>query len=101
MTPSGPAIGMRLRGAYVLLGIVALLMVSDFVLRGVVLAFEPRRTDFSEIYIGGWLWRHGENFYNSTLATATQERLVGASSIQCATLYPPTAFVLFSPIRCV
>lgn len=89
---------MRLRGAYVLLGIVALLMVSDFVLRGVVLAFEPRRTDFSEIYIGGWLWRHGENFYNSTLATATQERLVGASSIQCATLYPPTAFVLFSPI---
>jgi hypothetical protein len=88
---------MRKSGAYLVLGTIALLMVSDFVMHGIVPAFEASRTDFSEVYIGAWLWRHGGNFYNSTLATATQERLIGVS-VQSATLYPPTAFVLFSPI---
>jgi len=95
MTPTEHS-SMRLRGAYLLLGAVALLMVSDFLLRGVVLAFEPSRTDFSELYTSAWLWRHGQNFYNSTLATDTQQRLVGVS-VQAAPIYPPTAFVLVSP----
>jgi hypothetical protein len=80
----------------VVLAAVSLLMLSDFVLRGVALAFEPARTDFSEVYVGAWLWRHGGNFYDSALATATQQRLIGDSTV-CATLYPPTTFALFAP----
>jgi hypothetical protein len=87
---------MRLRGVYPLLSVVALLMVCDFLLRGIALAFEPRRTDFSELYTCAWLWRHGQNFYNSTLATVEQQRLVGVS-VQAAPIYPPTTFVLVSP----
>jgi len=86
-----------LRGAAMgVLAAISLLMLSDFVLRGVALAFEPARTDFSEVYVGAWLWRHGENFYDSALATATQQRLIGDSTVS-ATLYPPTTFALFAP----
>jgi hypothetical protein len=85
-----------LRGVYLLLGIVALLMVSDFLLRAIVPAFKPDKTDFSELYTSAWLWRHGQNFYNSSLVTAMQERLVGAS-LQVAPIYPPTTFALLSP----
>jgi hypothetical protein len=88
--------GRRLRGgAILILAAISLLMLSDFVLRGVAVAFEPARTDFSEVYVGAWLWRHGGNFYDSALATATQQRLIGDSTV-CATLYPPTAFALFA-----
>ena len=93
---TGQRISWRIRAAYLLLGVVALLMVSDFVLRALVPAFEPARTDFSELYTSAWLWRHGQNSYNSSLATATQQRLVGVS-VQAAPIYPPTAFVLVSP----
>jgi hypothetical protein len=85
-----------LGGVYLLLGIVALLMVSDFLLRAIVPAFKPDKTDFSELYTSAWLWRHGQNFYNSSLVTAMQERLVGAS-LQVAPIYPPTTFALLSP----
>jgi hypothetical protein len=95
MTPTAPS-SIRLRGAYLLLSAVALLMVSDFVLRGVVLAFEPSRTGFSELYTSAWLWRHGQNSYNSILTTSTQQRLVGVS-VQAAPIYPLTTFVLISP----
>jgi hypothetical protein len=90
-------LAMRPRGAYLLLGIVAMLMVSDFVFRAMVPAFEPGKTDFSELYTGAWLWRHGQNFYNSSLATATQHRLAGAWA-QIAPIYPPTTFALVSPL---
>jgi Glycosyltransferase family 87 len=83
-------------GAMVVLAAISLLMLSDFVLRGMALAFAPDRTDFSEVYVGAWLWRHGGNFYDSALATATQQRLIGDSTV-CATLYPPTTFALFAP----
>jgi hypothetical protein len=82
--------------AYLLLGIVSLLMVSDFLLRGIFLAFEPGRTDFSEIYASAWLWRNGQNFYDPALATLTQQRLIGVS-VPMAPIYPPSTFVLMSP----
>jgi hypothetical protein len=88
-------INLRARGPYLLLGIVAVLMISDFVFRGIVPAFTPGRTDFSEVYTSAWLWRHGQNFYNSSLATLTHERLTGAS-VQLAPIYPPTTFALLS-----
>lgn len=87
----------RMRGGRILLGLVALLMVSDFVVRGLALAFEPAKNDISDVYVGAWLWRHGLNFYDSELATRTQEQLVHAS-VQIAPVYPPTAFVLVSPL---
>lgn len=79
-----------------LLGLISLLMVADLVLRGLNLAFEPAKTDFSDVYAGAWLWRHGQNFYDSALATRAHEQLVHAS-FQIAPVYPPTAFVLVSP----
>jgi hypothetical protein len=85
-----------LRSIYLMLGIISALMLSDLVLRGIVPAFEPGRTDFSEVYSSAWLWRHGQNSYNSALATAVQERLVGVR-VQLAPIYPPTALVLLSP----
>lgn len=86
------------RGAYLLLGIVVLLMVSDFVLRAIVPAFELRVTDFSEIYTSAWLWRHGQNFCHSSLVYATRVQLVGAGgSNQVGPIYPPTTFALVSP----
>jgi Glycosyltransferase family 87 len=96
MTPPEQTTSLRLRGAYLVLGTVALLMVSDFVFRGIVLAFEPEVTDFSEIYTSAWLWRHGQNFCHSSLVYATRTQLVGAST-QVAPIYPPTTFALVSP----
>lgn len=87
---------MRVRSAYLLLGLISLLMVADFVLRGIVPAFEPGKTDFSEIYSSAWLWRHGQNPYDSVLATTAQERLVGVS-VLIAPIYPPTTLALISP----
>jgi Glycosyltransferase family 87 len=85
-----------LRVAHTFLVIITLLMVSDFVIRGIVPAFQPAKTDFSEVYTGSWLWRHGQNFYNSALVTATQLQLVGVS-VRVAPIYPPTTFALLSP----
>lgn len=87
---------MRVRGAYLLLGLISFLMVADFVLRGIVPAFELGKTDFSEIYTSAWLWRHGQNPYDSALATSAQERLVGVS-VQIAPIYPPSTLALISP----
>ena len=92
---SGPGI-LGARISYLLFGVIALLMISDFLLRGVVPAFTPGRTDFSEVYTSAWLWRHGQNIYSSSLATSTQEKLVGVS-VQVAPIYPPTTFALLSP----
>ncbi len=83
-------------GPRLLLALISLLMIADLVLRGLNLAFEPAKTDFSDVYAGAWLWRHGQNFYDSALATRAHEQLVHAS-FQIAPVYPPTAFVLVSP----
>ena len=75
---------------YGLLDAIALAMLSDFVLRGLVPAFEPAKTNFSELYTSAWLWRHGQNFYNSAIATVTQVQLVGVS----VRVAPPIRLVL-------
>ncbi len=97
LTPdNAPPSFLKTYGPRLLLALISLLMVSDFVLRGLTLAFEPAKTDFSDVYAGAWLWRHGQNFYDSALATRAHEQLVHAS-FQIAPVYPPTAFVLVSP----
>lgn len=97
MTPdNAPPSFFKTHGLRVLLALISLLMIADLVLRGLNLAFEPAKTDVSDAHAGAWLWRHGQNFYDSALATRAHEQLVHAS-FQIAPVYPPTAFVLVSP----
>lgn len=79
-----------------LLAVIALLMVADFVFRGILPALGPGKNDFSEVYVGAWMWRHGLNFYDPALATATGDQL-GNTRVSIVLIYPPTALVLFSP----
>jgi len=97
LTPKNAPRGLNFYAPRVLLGLIALLMAGDFVVRGLGDAFDPGKTDFSDVYTGAWLWRHGQDFYDSALATRAHEQLIHAS-VQIAPVYPPTAFVLVSPL---
>jgi hypothetical protein len=81
---------------YVLVAGFWLAMLSDLILRALALAFTPGKTDFTELYVSAWLWRHGLNFYDSTLVTATAPALTGTHMIM-APVYPPTTLVAVSP----
>ena len=87
---------MSRRWLRLVLVLIALLMLADFVFNGVLSARETTRNDFSEPYVGAWLWRHGENFYDSTLTRTTATQLTG-SQINLVLIYPPTALVLMAP----
>ncbi len=71
-------------------------MLADFIFRGIIPALGPGKNDFSEVYVGAWLWRHGQNFYDVTLATIAGNNL-GNTHVNIALIYPPTALVLFAP----
>ena len=90
-------VGIRYRVATVLLLVLSLVMISDFVFRGIGLAFKPRPSDFSELYISATLWRQGENPYDPALAASTHERLVGVRA-PFHPVYPLTTLALISPI---
>jgi len=68
---------------------IVLAMLADFVFRGLAIAFLPDKTDFTELYTSAWLWRHGQNFYDSALVTSTATRLTGCRE-GIAPVYPPT-----------
>jgi hypothetical protein len=87
---------MNRRWLRVLLGLIALVMLADFVFRGILPALGPGKNDFSEVYVGGWLWRHGQNFYDAGLATATGDQLAN-TRVNIVLIYPPTALVLIAP----
>ena len=78
------------------IGAICFTMLADLTVRGLFLAFNPAKTDFTEIYTGAWLWRHGQNPYDSALATQAAARLVGTNVTE-AIVYPPSTFVVFSP----
>jgi hypothetical protein len=88
---------MNRRTIHILLGIVALLMMADFIFRGLIPALHPGKNDFTEIYTGAWLWRHGQNFYDPALATQTSAQLTGAQN-HIALVYPPTTLILAAPL---
>ena len=87
---------MNRRWLRALLGLIALVMLGDFIFRGIVPALGPGKNDFSEVYVGAWMWRHGLNFYDASLATATGD-LLGNTRVNIALVYPPTALVLIAP----
>jgi hypothetical protein len=84
---------MNRRGLQILVGFIAVLMLADFVFRGVVPALGRGKNNFSEVYVGAWLWRHGQNFYD---AAVTTNRLTNAQ-VRIVLVYPPTALVLIAP----
>jgi hypothetical protein len=79
-----------------LLGLIALLMLTDFVFRGIAPAMKGEKNDFAEVYVGAWMWRHGQNFYDADLTTATGG-LLAHTHVKIALIYPPTAVVLIAP----
>jgi len=87
---------MNRRWLRVVLGCISLLMLADFVFRGLGVAADITRNDFSEVYVGSWLWRHGQNFYDASLTKATATQLTG-SHVNLVLIYPPTALILMSP----
>jgi hypothetical protein len=87
---------MNRRWLRVVLGFIALLMLADFVFRGVGTAADTTKSDFSEVYVGSWLWRHGQNFYDASLTRAMATQLTG-SNVNLVLIYPPTALILMSP----
>ncbi len=88
---------MRISRTGVLLSITAMLMLGDFILRGVVPALTTGKNDFSDPYIGAWLWTHGKNPYDRALATSVSAKFTH-SQIPVVPIYPPTTFVLLSPL---
>src|SRR5579864_4916643 len=74
---------------------IVLAMLADFVFRGLAIAFLPDKTDFTELYASGWLWRHGQNFYDSALVTTTATQLTGCKE-GIAPVYPPTTLAATS-----
>jgi hypothetical protein len=78
------------------LGCIAVAMLADFVFRGIGAAADTTRNDFSEVYVGAWLWRHGQNFYDAALTKATATQLTN-SHVNLVLIYPPTALVLMAP----
>lgn len=87
---------MNRRWLRILLGLIAVLMLADFVFRGIIPALGPGKNDFSEVYVGAWLWRHGQNFYDSAVTTAAGNQLAG-THVNIVLIYPPTTLVLMAP----
>jgi hypothetical protein len=87
---------MNRRWLRALLGLIAIVMLADFVFRGIIPALGPGKNDFSEVYVGAWLWRHGQNFYDAALTKVTGNQLAD-TRVNIVLIYPPTALVLIAP----
>lgn len=85
---------MRVR---VLLLALIMLMLGDFLFRGVLPAFRFNRNDFSDPFAGAWLLRHGQDSYDSASATRVSAGVAHASAY-VVPVYPPTAYLLLSPL---
>ena len=80
----------------VLIGIFVLLMLCDFVFRGIVPSVSSGRNDFSDPFVGSWLWTHGQNPYDRIVVAAAAKQLTH-SSLPVVPIYPLTTYVLVAP----
>ncbi len=80
-----------------LLLLLTLGMAGDLLVRGVGAALQACRNDFSDPYFAATLFRQGLNPYDRTLATALSIRAADCH-VPVVPLYPPTAYVLFTPL---
>jgi len=85
------------KAIWLVLSAVALLMVSNYLTRALLPSFRPSNSDFSELYASSWLWRQGQNPYDSAPATAARQHIVGGSSDEIFLVNVPTALVLVAP----
>jgi len=88
---------MKRHWLHLLLALIALLMLADFIFRGIAPAFEGSKNDFAELYVGGWMWRHGQNFYDAPLARAVGDRIAN-TRVNIVLIYPPTALPPIAPL---
>lgn len=79
-----------------LLAGLVLLMVGDFVQRGIVPAVSVRKNDFTDPWIGAWLWRHGQNPYDVALASAVNMQFINHDG-PMVPIYPATTYMLLAP----
>lgn len=79
---------------------VTILMLSDYVGRGVFEAWSSEKNDFSDPYCGAWLWRHAQNPYDVALATAVNISRA-RSYVKIVPVYPVTTYVLMVPLSFV
>jgi hypothetical protein len=77
-----------------------ILMLVDFIGRGVFESWSAGKNDFSDPYCGAWLWRHGQNPYDSALATAANISLT-RTHLKIVPVYPLTTYVLTAPLSLV
>jgi len=77
--------------------VIIVLMLGDFVFRGIVPSFTTGKNDFTDPFVGAYLWRHSTNPYDVADATAAGRRLTG-SQMRVVPIYPPTAYLLVSPL---
>ena len=76
--------------------IIVLLMFGDFVFRGIVPAKSSGKNDFSDPYVGAWLWRHGQNPWDSAAMGVAAQRL-SVTAQPLVPIYPLTTYVLIAP----
>jgi len=79
-----------------LVGLFVLLMLGDFVIRGIVPSLDSPKNDFSDPFIGSWLWTHGQNPYDRAVVAATARQLTH-STLPVVPIYPLTTYVLVTP----
>lgn len=87
---------MRITTLRAAVALIVVLMLGDFIFRGIVPSWSSGKNDFSDPYVGAWLWRHGQNPWDSVLMSATARRL-GVSSAPVVPIYPLTTYVLLTP----
>lgn len=79
------------------LGLLAVVMLADLLVRSVVPAIKYRGNDFWDPFIGAHLWRQGENPYDAVLAKTTTER-IGGPRISPVPIYPPPTYLIVTPL---
>ncbi|MBZ5686986.1 MAG: DUF2029 domain-containing protein [Acidobacteriia bacterium] len=91
------AISMRKAAIWLILTALAVVMASNYLTGALLPVFKPSGSDFSELYVASWLWRHGHNAYDSAIATAAHQQVVGASE-EIFLVNVPTSLVLAAPL---
>ena len=81
----------------ILMLVIVVLSLGDFVLQGIVPSITRGKSDFTDPFVAGWIWRHGSNPYDVVQATISGRNLTG-SSMRVVAIYPPTAYLMVSPL---
>ena len=87
---------MRKTAIWLILGVLAVVMMVNYLTGALLPAFKPSNSDFSELYATSWMWRHGQNPYDPALAAAARQNVVGQSG-PIYLVNVPTGLVVAAP----